>query len=338
MKRYGNLFSAMLEWQNLLSATKNAAHGKRKYQPQIAQFLFRQEIELLGLKQELTTHTYLPGEYHQFTIFDPKKRLINVAPFRDRVVHHALCDLIGPILDQTLIPTSFACRLGKGMHRALQLAQIWAKKYPYFLKLDISKYFDSISHQRLQQALERKIKDADILWLIAVILEKVPPNYQQGYGLPIGNLTSQHFANYYLGSLDHYIKQELKIPAYMRYMDDLLLCAPDKLFLNNALQEIHWFAQDRLELRLKPSATILAPVKKGIPFLGFRLFPGYTWIQKKNWRRFKRNMLDKQKQYLSGKIAMASLQMSVATMINHLSYGNTYHLRKIFLDKYSIEV
>ncbi|NUM35017.1 MAG: RNA-directed DNA polymerase [Candidatus Brocadiae bacterium] len=337
MKRIGNLFPEIASWENLWGSAFKAAKGKKKYKRDVSRFLFHLESEIASLQTDLFQQTYKPLAYHQFTVYDPKKRLINVAPFRDRVVHHALCNYIGPILDKSLVTMSFACRKDKGMHKCLSHAKDFAKQYPYFLKLDIKKYFESISQTILKEQIARKIKDQKTLWLVGEILDKVPQNFSHGYGLPIGNLTSQHFANFYLNSLDHHIKEKLLIPAYLRYMDDLLLFSREKILLSDALQEIQMFVEEKLDLRLNVAATILAPVKEGIPFLGFRLYPGITWIQKKRWRRCKKKFLDCYRLYSKGKISPTSISMKLASMIEYLSYGNTCALRKKFLEKHTLE-
>lgn len=338
MKRAGRLFTRVCALDNLMYSSKRAAKGVKKYRSRISCFLFNQEKELLQIQHELGTKTYLPRPYTQFTIYDPKKRTISVADFRDRVVYHALCNIIGPILDKTLVHHSYACRKNKGMHQALQQSKLWVKKNRYFLKLDIRKYFESISHVRLKQLLARKIKDQDVLWLINTIIDHVPPTYRSGCGLPIGNLTSQHFANYYLSSLDHYIKETLHIKEYLRYMDDMLFLSNDKMQLWDCFQEIRLHLQEILELTVNEKSSVLAPVTQGMPFLGFKIYPNRTWVQKSKWRRFKKKLLKRQSEYARGQIDKEYLTQSVAGMLDFLSYGDTYVLRKNFIDRYAIEV
>jgi hypothetical protein len=166
----------------------------------------------------------------------------------------------------------------------------------------------------------------------------VPSCYAQGYGLPIGNLSSQHFANFFLHGLDHHIKQKLKIAGYVRYMDDLLLLDDDKTKLWGALQEIVPFLENILHLQINVPATCLAPVTEGVPFLGFRLYPERTLLQKNRWQRFKTKFRQRQEQYLAGEISCDALVESVQSMHNFVCLGDTYRLRRKFLDKYAIEV
>jgi len=338
VKRVGNLFQKIISLDNLFLATKLASRGNKKYKPHIARFLFYLERELLQLHEELQSSRYMPGPYRVFTIFDPKKRLISVAPFRDRVVYHAMCNHIGPILDRSMIPDSYACRKGKGMHRALKRAKFFIQKNAYFLKIDIAQFFPSVDHNKIKFLLSRKIKDPRVLDLISKIVDNVPPHYSQGKGLPIGNLTSQHFANYFLTPLDHHIKENLRIKAYLRYMDDLLLAAKEKVILWKAYQEIDLFLRESLGLYINFPATHLAPVSQGAPFLGFKIYPEKMLLQKKNWKRFKDRYLQRARQWKQGEISSEKLVQSIASMEGFLAIGNTYRLRKKFFENHSFEV
>ena len=338
MKRTGYLFAPICDFHNLLVATRLAARGGKKYRPTIAAFLLNQEKELVRLQQQLQDKSYRPRPYRQFTIYDPKQRTISVADFRDRVVYHALCRHLGPLLDKSIIDDSYACRPGKGLHLALSRASSFVNCGGYFLKLDIAKYFDSIDHHRLKALLARKIKDRDVLWLIDVIIDHVLPGNQLGRGLPIGNLTSQHFANYYLSPMDHHIANDLRIHRYCRYMDDMLLLAKDKNQLWGAYQEIVLFLQERLGLTLKDRATLLAPVEQGVPFLGFKIFPGRIRLLKKSWKRFKKHYLRRRCQYYAGEITAEKLVQSITSMTNYIACGDTGSLRGKFFDTNPIEV
>jgi retron-type reverse transcriptase len=208
------------------------------------------ERNLLQLQRELCDQTYRPGPYHNFYIYEPKLRLVSAVPFRDRVVHHALCQVIEPIWEPRFIHTSFACRRGNGTHKALDQCQAWARQYRYVFHGDIVKYFPSIDHRIMRSLLARRIADRQVMWLIDQILDsgagiqasEYPPIYFSGddlftalrpRGLPIGNLTSQFWANVYLHELDKLVKHRLRCPAYLRYMDDSVLFYDDKAQLHN---------------------------------------------------------------------------------------------------------
>ena len=238
------MYTQLCSWDNLLLAYRKASRGKRG-QANVASFEHRLEDNLLQLQAELLTHAYQPGSYISFYIHEPKRRLISAAPFRDRVVHHALCNLIEPIFERSFIPDSYANRVGKGTHRALDRCQQFARRYRYVLPCDVEQFFPAIDHAILYNTLARKISDRDMLWLIERILASGRGVLAEAYemhwfdgddllaatrprGLPIGNLTSQFWANCYLNPFDHFIKRELRCAGYVRYVDDFLLFADDK--------------------------------------------------------------------------------------------------------------
>jgi len=233
------VWEQLAAWENLLLAFRKAAAGKRG-RPNVAAFEHRLEDNLLTLRADLMARRYRPGPYASFYIHDPKRRLISAAPFRDRVVHHALCNLIEPVFERSFVADSYANRIGKGTHRALDAAQGYARRFAYVLQLDVRQFFPSIDHAILRALLAKKVRDAGVLWLIDVILASgvgvLAEEYRMVYfpgddlfavdrprGLPIGNLTSQFWGNVYLDPVDHLIKRELRCQGYVRYVDDLLL-------------------------------------------------------------------------------------------------------------------
>ena len=293
-KAYDHLYADVSSFENLYLAYRQAARGKRG-QAAVASFDFDLEENLLRLHEELAAQTYRPGAYTSFYIHDPKHRLVSAAPFRDRVVHHALCRIIEPLFERTFIGDSYANRVGKGTHAALDRAQALARRYPYVLQCDVEQFFPSIDLTILRAVLERKIADPGVRWLIGQILEGGQGLLAHEYtfvcfdgddlfaanrprGLPIGNLTSQFWANVYLDPLDHFITRRLRCPGYVRYVDDLLLFGPDKPTLwawRTAVIE----RLARLRLTVHPGAHP-RPVTEGIPFLGF-----VTWPQRRRLKR-----------------------------------------------------
>jgi RNA-directed DNA polymerase len=194
VKRHAGLFEKVLRFDNLLGAARRAARGKRD-RPAVARFEFHLERELLTLQTELAEGTYRPGAFFTFEIRDPKRRSICAAPFCDRVVHHAVCGVLEPLFDRRLIFDTCACRPGKGTHAAIARAQHFARRYRYFLKCDVRRFFASVDHNLLRALLQRMFKDAPLLDLLGRILAHNPPGAEPGRGLPIGNLTSQHFGS-----------------------------------------------------------------------------------------------------------------------------------------------
>jgi RNA-directed DNA polymerase len=339
------MYTQLCSWENLLLAYRRASKGKRGH-PSVAAFEHDLEDNLLRLQQELLGRTYRPGLYTNFFVHEPKRRLISAAPFGDRVVHHALCNLTEPIIERTFIADSFANRVGKGTHRALNRAQELSRIYPYVLQCDLRQFFPSVDHAVLRDLLARKIDDKYVLWLIDRILESGKNVLREAYdmvyfrdddlfainrprGLPIGNLTSQFWANVYLNPLDHFVKRQLRCRGYLRYVDDFLLFAEDKEKLwkwREALTE----RLARLRLTIHPGAHP-RPVTEGIPFLGFTVFPNRRRLKRRKGIHFQRRLRNMIAGYRAGEISRTRITASVQGWVNHARYGNTVGLRKAVL-------
>jgi RNA-directed DNA polymerase len=342
MKTYKNLYPQICTFENLYVAYRQARCGKRD-RAAVASFEFDLERNLLQLQDELQAHAYAPGGYTNFYIHEPKRRLVSAAPFRDRVVHHALCHVIEPIWEARFIGTSYACRVGKGTHRALDQCHAWVRRYRYALQGDIVKYFPSIDHQILKGLLAKHIADRESLWLIEGLLasgegiqaDEHPPIYFPGddlfaalrpRGLPIGNLTSQFWANCYLNPLDHFVKREMRCAAYVRYADDFLLFADDK----QALWSWREAVVDRfadLRLTIHPGSQP-RPVTEGMPFLGFVVFPTHRRLKRRKVIHFRRKIQGQVRAYRAGKLPADRVTASVVGWTNHARYGDTLGLRR----------
>lgn len=344
------MYQQLLSWDNLLLAYRRASKGKRGA-PVVAAFEYRLEDNLIQLQQQLAEQSYRPGSYVTFTIHEPKRRVISAAPFRDRVVHHALCNLIEPIFERSFIAHSYANRVGKGTHRALERCQQLARAYPYVLACDIRQFFPSLDHAVLREALWRKVTDPQVRWLIDQILasgqEILRDEYSMVYfpgddlfaitrprGLPIGNLTSQFWANVYLNSFDHFVLRQLHCSAYGRYVDDILLFAPDKATLWSWREQI---IQRLASLRLTIHPTAYPqPTRQGIPFLGFLVYPDHRRLKRRkgvHWQRKFRQMVDA---YALGDLSLAQLSAAVQGWVNHVRFGNTIGLRKAILTRRTV--
>jgi len=247
MKSYKHLFEKIASFENLLFAAKQAQKGK-KMKHNVSEFNFGLEGEILKLQEELRSQAYMPGKYRHFYVNDPKRRLISAAPYRDRVVHHAFCNVIEPLFDRTFIYDSYACRAGKGTHKAINRCQRFVRANKYVLQCDIRKYFPSVNYRILLSIITRKIRDKKVMWLAELIINSVScltservgglaglPAYRHTglqanpqTGIPIGNLTSQFFANLYLNELDYFVKFDLGEKHYLRYMDDFLIFSKNK--------------------------------------------------------------------------------------------------------------
>lgn len=332
MKRYGYLFEKIVSFENLLLASKNAIVGKKK-KNSVRSFYFNMENEIIDLQKELITRKYYPRPYTQFQIFEPKPRNICSSDFRDRVVHHAICNIIDPLLEKRAIFDSYACRTQKGSHMAVARCQELSRKYKYYLKCDIKKYFESIDHEILKRLLKRVFKDKDLLGLLEIIINHKTPNNFLERGLPIGNLTSQHFANFYLGELDHFIKDINRIKGYVRYMDDFISFSNDKDKLQKLLIDIQQFVNKNLKLELKERATIIAPVSEGIPFLGFRVFPQIIRIKRENLIRMRKKIRIKEESFKKGYISEEELVMSIGSIAAHVDHVNSLGIRRDIFKK-----
>jgi len=332
MKRYGNLFHRVYSFKALSESALKAAKGKKK-KPRVARFLYNLENEIIDLEKMLLTKRYHPRPYRTFKVYDPKERMICAADFRDRVVHHAVCKVLEPIFERSFISGTYACRKYKGTHLAIKRAQAFNRRYAYFLKLDVHKFFDSVDHDILKSQLRRKIKDADLLWLTDVFIDHPVPWTKTGKGIPIGNLTSQHFANFYLSGLDHFIKEYLRIEGYIRYMDDLVLFADEKETLWDAADRIERYLSEKLLLSVKKGSLFLAPVRQGLPFLGFRVFPGIIRISRKGWRRFRRKVQLCDSRLNKGTIDNDKWTRSMASLVGHLKQPDTRNLRASFFQR-----
>ncbi len=331
----------LTQWQNIWLAYQSASRGKRG-RGATAAFEMLLADNLLELQKELEEKTYQPGEYHNFYIHEPKKRLISAAPFRDRVVHHALCNLITPYFEKLFIQNSFANREGKGTHRALDTCQNYARHYQYALQCDIKQFFPSIDHAILQKILLKMLPDESLAWLIERILASgrgvLAGEYEMVYfsnddllatqrprGLPIGNLTSQWWANCYLNPFDHFVRRELSCKAYLRYVDDFILFSNDKRELMNWRDAIIERLQN-YRLIVHRGSAHPKKVSEGLPFLGFIVFPYYRRLKSRKGLHFRRKIKSQLRQASEEKIK-ASLQGWIA----HVSCGNTFSLRRALL-------
>lgn len=345
---YSNLFEKMVDFKNLYRAYQAAAKGKRG-QSEVAGFEFNLERNLVELQADLASAAYRPGGYRSFYIRDPKHRLISAAPFRDRVVHHALCQVIERLFERTFIADSYANRRKKGTHAALNRAQEFARAYPYVLQCDIRQFFPSIDHQVLDSILARKIGDERVLALCRLILNSsagvLKEEYEMVYfpgddlfaalrprGLPIGNLTSQFWANVYLNQLDQFIKRELGCRAYLRYVDDFLLFCASKAQLWQWKRAIVAHLAG-LRLTLHERESTVYPVKTGIPFLGFRIYPDHRLLKSRNGRAFARRYRGLRRDCAHRKISEAQLTVRVRGWIAHAAHGNTWGLRRSILGR-----
>lgn len=348
MKREKWLYDELCCWDNIYLAARKARQRKRS-KIDVQRFEYVLEENLMQIQSELVEESYRPGKYNRFTVTEPKERDICAAPYKDRVVHHALINIIEPIWEKEFYYHSYACRAGKGMHKAIIVCQKYMRRNRYVLKCDISKYFPSIDHEILKSILMRKIGDESLLRLIDNVIDNAPEQnspavlfpgddlftlMERKRGIPIGNLTSQFFANVYLNELDKYIKHECRVRDYLRYMDDFLLFSDSKEELAEIKKKLERFLEG-LRLELHSRKTQIFPLKNGIKFLGFHIFENKMRLQKENIRRFEKRMSKRQKQYADYEIDSGAISQGIVAWLGHAGHGDTKRLINKLLYKYS---
>lgn len=304
MRRTGRLFEQIADPANLRIAAHKALIGKRA-KCDARGFIADLDANLFALRQELLQGAVRVGEYHQFTIFDPKKRLITAPAFRERVLHHAIMNVCEPEFERKLIDDTYACRKGRGRNKCLERASNLARMSGFFLKMDIRRYFDSIRHDILKRQLARAFKDPRLLALLERIIDAFSAS--PGAGVPIGALTSQHFANYYLGPFDRYIKEKMRIRGYVRYMDDCVILGASAGDLARVLIEANAFLEAELGLALKPYPYINR-ADHGFDFLGCRVYRNRLVLNRRSKARYRKKLAAIERAFLNGAIGESELQ------------------------------
>ena len=346
MKTYRNLYDNLCSFDNLIKAFKKARKGKTK-KWYVKEFESNLENNLLQLKYELETLTYQPRPLKKFIIRDPKTRVIHASHFRNRIIHHALCNIIEPLFDKTFIYDSYANRKKKGAHAGLKRFDFFQRKVSqngkmvrnakddnmvvgYALKADIRHYFDNVDHEILLNIIKKKIRDNKVIWLVQNILDN--HNFKVlGKGMPIGNLTSQFFANVYLNELDYFVKHVLKAKYYLRYVDDFVILHRSKEALEDYKRQINEFLKT-IKLELHSEKSRIMPLHNGVSLLGFRIFYHYKLPRKSNIRNFEKKLIELIKDYNEGMISKEKLMESVEGWCAYAIHGNTYKLRKKLIE------
>jgi len=356
------MYKYLCNLEHLFQAHRQAQQDNR-YKRKVCAFTFALEENLFQLQWELIQGHYSPRPYTYFTLHDPKVRSIAAPDFRDRVVQHALVDSIQPLFERQFIYDSYACRTNKGTHfaahrlkRFLMIARsIYGKNTPiYVLQCDIRKFFQSVSWDIVLAIIGRTVACPRTFGLIKTILtthetvalSQAPTTQQLSLfmpsadainlsvsiegrtGLPIGNLTSQLFANIYLNELDHFVKDSLRVHLYGRYMDDFLIIDPDRAYLKKLLYKIKVFLEEKLHLSLHPKKLTIKNVSTGVPFVGYRIFYDHVVIRGNTLHRIERNYRSKVKQVKNNTLTDKKLAETKASIIGHLKHADTYGLTK----------
>lgn len=343
-----NIYPAIYDFENLHEAYLSARKNKR-YRGDVLEFTARLEENLIQLQNELIYKMYEVGRYREFYVYEPKKRLIMALQFRDRVIQWAIYRHLNPWFDKQFIYDSYGCREGKGTHRAADRLQYWMRQVNrkneryYYLKLDISKYFYRVDHRILMNILRKKIEDKDLLGLLDRIVNcehtafGLPaftdpadcPKEDRllDTGMPIGNLSSQLFANIYLNELDQYTKQELRLHYYIRYMDDIIILHQDKRYLHEVKDEIEAFLWDSLRLNLNKK-TAIRPISQGVEFVGFRMFATHRKLKKASVKKMKSRLKYVRAAFERGEIDAESLRATEASYLGVMKHFNSHGLRR----------
>ena len=338
MRTFKRLYPLIYAFDNLYTAYLTARRGRR-YDSEVLWFSMQLEGELMQLYHELQTETYETGEYRTFTVCEPKRREVAALPFRDRVVHHAICNVIEPRFDRAFISHSYACRVGKGTHAGADQITAWLQQLhrqgiaPYVLQADVRSYFASVDHEALIGILARKIACPRTLDLLTGIIRGAG---EARKGIPIGNLTSQLFANIYLNELDQFVKHELRARYYLRYMDDFVILHADKAKSRRWRYQIAMFLQERLRLQLN-ERTRLFPASQGIDFLGYRIWRTHRLLRKRSVRDMRRKLRRFERQYAAGEISRERIEASIQSWIGHARHADTYNLRRRMFAEFKLE-
>lgn len=334
MKKYINLFDQIASLENLVIAWEEFRNGKgKKFDVQAFEYFLEQN--LFSLHRDLISKNYSHGPYSGFYIRDPKVRHIHKAEARDRVLHHAMFRILNPLFEESFIANSFSCRIGKGTHKGVLAAEKMIcqesqnyTKLCFVLKCDVKKFFDSVDHEILLAILRKRIIDSDAIWLLEQIVRSFPA------GLPIGNLTSQLFANIYMNEFDQFVKHKLKIKHYARYTDDFIVASADKEYLNKLVHPFQEFLQEKLKLSLHPQKCSILNIRRGVDFLGYAILPHYRLMRNKTKRRIFRKLKFKVMQYRMGRINEDSLSQSLQSYLGVLSHAQTFQLSQDLRNQY----
>nr|AQS33904.1 hypothetical protein [uncultured archaeon] len=338
MKPYRDLWQELCSTQNLQRAfTKARKHKTLK--PCVLEFEADVKNNLSQLRTELLFHFYQPRPLETFILRDPKTRKISKSHFRDRVIHHALCNVIEPMFEKRFIFDSYANRKSKGTLEAIKRFEYFQGKVShnyttnvYVLKADIKHYFDEVDHSVLLDIIQKRVKDPKIIWLIKRILGNYSTS--DGKGMPLGNLTSQFFANIYLNELDYFVKQELNAKYYLRYVDDFVIFHTSLTVLQEWKEDIAQFLAEKLKLQLHPDKSKIIPLNRGIEFLGFKLFSYHRLLKRKNMRYFLRKLRQTNSLYQEEKMTYDDVYNFMEGWCAHAKNANTFKRRQKILTSF----
>ncbi len=336
MRVYHNIYAEISTIDNIFLAWEQFLKGK-KHKADVLLFERFLEDNLFELYFSLKNKTYKHGDYKSFYVRDPKMRHISKACVRDRVVHHLTSQVLERIFEPSFYAHSYSCRKGRGTHRGVtafaRMMRIASKNNssPLFvLRCDIKKFFATIDHKVLFEILGKKIKDEDFLWLLDNIISSFRSEYTvdptEPKGMPIGNLTSQFFANIYMDPLDRFVKDELRIKYYIRYADDFIVLSESKAYLEELIPRLEEFLADKLKLSFHPNKIGIRDYYLGIDFLGYVVFPHFILPRTKTRRRIFRKLYKKIQLVKEGRVSPETLNQTLQSYLGYLSHADSHTL------------
>lgn len=330
------LFEKAIDYKNLKISYKQTQIAKRKYRKEAIIFDMARERNLVTLWKELKSETYKPQDYINFKIYEPKERIVNAPRIRDKIVQFAVHMVLREIYTPVFIDSSYACLLDKGAHRAVDKVQHnmrlckWQHGGGWIVKVDIKKFFYSINRDILKKLLRKKIKDEKFLKLLDVIIDSSPEGER---GIPLGNVTSQDFANIYLNEVDQFAKRYLGLKFYVRYMDDIIIVVPTREKAKEVLEKITQFIRDKLDMEIN-SKTKIFPIEQGVNAYGFKIFTTHRLVRNSSKAAMKRRIKAMDRKLKAVEIKQKDVQQSVNSWLGHARHSNSFNLSKKIFSKY----
>ncbi|MEF2965682.1 reverse transcriptase domain-containing protein [Paenibacillus sp. M1] len=335
-KKHHDLFEKVTDFQNIKSSYFNVLKDSKKYKKEAILFDMCREKHLIDIWKDLRSGQYKVGEYIRFKVYEPKERMISAPKIRDKVVQFAVHNVLSQVYRPIFIKTSFACQVGKGTHAAVDHVQHflrlckWRYKTGWILKIDVKKFFYSIDRSILKEILRKKIVDPDMLKLLDDIIDSSP---EGEVGIPLGNVTSQDFANIYLNELDQYCVRYLGVKWYARYMDDIIMIFPTKEQARDCLQKASTFLKERLNLETNAKTKIF-PLRQGVNAFGFKIWTTHRLVRDQSKRAMKRRMRAMDRKLKNNEIELKRIEQAVNSWLGHARHSNSYNLCKRIFAKY----
>lgn len=331
VKKHDDLYEKIINFKNLQYAYKRVIKGERKFRKDAILFSMLEDVNLVRLWNDLRTGQYRVGEYVRFKVYEPKERWVSAPRVRDKIVQFATHNIIKDVYANVFISDSYACLEERGTHKAVDTVQkymrIAEREFgdPWIIKFDISKYFYTIDRDILKGLLRKKIACKKTLWLLDLIIDSSPEGER---GIPLGNVTSQDFANIYLNELDQFVKRFLKVRYYVRYMDDSIAIVDGRDNAKRILNKMKNFIENRLNLAANPKKSQIFPLKQGVNAYGYKIWTTHRLVRDESKRAMKRRIKAIDRKLKSGEIELYDVKQAVNAWLGHARHSNSYNLAK----------